>query len=165
MKRLKFNGLEKLVSNEEIEKDIFDIDFCGKMMVQFSKENGEIIPINAMNAGGFNCYSEIKDKKLIIEDVQIRIFVLNYDSLDKAILGEQSLKGAYPRQDVLNTIVNQIEFAINNFGIEILEDGSFDSVQPFVAIDIVKVYWLSISKVIHKKDAIIVHLYFKGFLK
>ena len=69
MKRLKFNGLETLVSDEELKEDVFDANFNGQILVQFSKENGEFTPTNAMNGGGFNCYSEIWDKKLIIESV------------------------------------------------------------------------------------------------
>lgn len=69
MKRLKFNGLETLVQDEELKEEVFDINFNYQMMVQFSHEGGKIVPINAMNGGGFNCYSDIKDEKLIIEDI------------------------------------------------------------------------------------------------
>ena len=69
MKRIKFNGLETEVSEEELKDDVFDVDFNGRLMVRFSRENGVIIPINAMNGGGYNCFGEIRDEKVIIEDI------------------------------------------------------------------------------------------------
>ena len=69
MKRLIFKGLIKIVSDEVLEEHIFNIDFYGQLMVKFSNDNNNIIPINAMNGGGYNCFHEIKDQKVIIEDI------------------------------------------------------------------------------------------------
>lgn len=99
------------------------------------------------------------------ENRHIRVFVLNYNKFYEAIQGEQCIQGAYTKKEVLDTIVKQVESSINDFGIEILYNGSFESIQPPVARDFDKVYWLAIARCIPKNFGIIVHLYFKGFLK
>ena len=68
MRKLKFDGQEIAISDDELSKDVFDIDFGGSMMVQFTKqEDGNYKPTNAMNGWGENCYKEIADKEVVIE--------------------------------------------------------------------------------------------------
>jgi len=68
MKTLKFDGQEVAISDKELSQDVFDIDFGGAMMVQFTKqEDGTFKPTNAMNGWGNNCYQEIADKEVVIE--------------------------------------------------------------------------------------------------
>tara|TARA_R110002012_G_scaffold305404_1_gene509530 strand:+ start:132 stop:338 length:207 start_codon:yes stop_codon:yes gene_type:complete len=68
MKTLKFDGFKVAISDEELSQNVFDIDFGGAMMVQFTKqEDGTFKPTNAMNGWGNNCYQEISDKEVVIE--------------------------------------------------------------------------------------------------
>ncbi len=68
MKTLKFDGMEVAISDEDLQNDVFDIDFGGHIKVQFTKQkDGKYIPTNAMNGWGDNCYQEIVDKEVVIE--------------------------------------------------------------------------------------------------
>jgi hypothetical protein len=67
---LEFNGYEAEVSNDLLNQDVFDIDFSGRMMVEFTHGvDGILKPSNAMNRGGSNCYSEVKDKDVKIKEL------------------------------------------------------------------------------------------------
>jgi hypothetical protein len=68
MKKLKFDGLEVEISEDELNYDVFDVNFGGSMMVQFTRqEDGTLKPTNAMNGWGNNCFNEISDKEVVIE--------------------------------------------------------------------------------------------------
>ena len=68
MKTLKFDGMEVAISDEDLQNDVFDIDFGGHIKVQFTKQDdGKYKPTNAMNGWGDNCYQEIADKEVVIE--------------------------------------------------------------------------------------------------
>jgi|AntRauTorcE11897_2_1112592.scaffolds.fasta_scaffold00502_3 hypothetical protein len=43
MKKLKFNGQEVEISDDKLSKDVFDIDFGGAMVVQFTKQRQKLI--------------------------------------------------------------------------------------------------------------------------
>lgn len=67
-KAILFNGMSKIISGDILKNEIFDIDFNGHMKVQFKQlSDGEIIPINAMNGWGVNCFNEVKNKKAKIQ--------------------------------------------------------------------------------------------------
>ena len=68
MKTLKFDGMEVAISDEDLQQNVFNIDFGGHIKVQFAKQDdGKYIPTNAMNGWGDNCYQEIADKEVVIE--------------------------------------------------------------------------------------------------
>ena len=97
----------------------------------------------------------------------VRVCVLNYNKFYEAIQGEQRIKGAYTKEEVLATVLKQVKCSIDDFGIEILYNGSFESIQPSVARDLDKVYWLAIDRGIltNSGTTFMVYLYFKGFLE
>lgn len=69
MKTLKFDGMEVAISDEELQQEVFDIDFGGHIKVQFTKQkDGNYKPTNAMNGWGDNCFSEIEGKDVVIKE-------------------------------------------------------------------------------------------------
>lgn len=67
MKILMFDGFKVPISDDDLSSDMFDIDFGGVMMVQFTKlDDGTFKPTNAMNGWGDNCYNQIADKEVTI---------------------------------------------------------------------------------------------------
>ena len=68
MKTLKFDGMEVAISDEDLQNDVFDMNFGGHIKVQFTKQDdGKYKPTNAMNGWGDNCYQEIANKEVVIE--------------------------------------------------------------------------------------------------
>jgi hypothetical protein len=59
---IQFEGMETEISKEELEQEIFDVDFNGQQMVQFQKIGGLIIAINGMNGWGDNNAEEVNGK-------------------------------------------------------------------------------------------------------
>ena len=67
MTKLIFDNQETEIPDDEILKDIFDIDFGG-VLVQFTKQdNGKIIATNGMNGYGENIRDEIYGKEATIK--------------------------------------------------------------------------------------------------
>jgi hypothetical protein len=69
MKRIRFDGMEVQVSPALLENEVFDVDFNGHMLVQFTRqEDGAIKPTDAMNGWGENCFNAVYMLELEIED-------------------------------------------------------------------------------------------------
>lgn len=70
MYKVTFYGSEAIVTDRDIEPEIFDIDFGGDMMVQFKREkDGTIKPINAMDGWGDNCFERVCNETPIFEEI------------------------------------------------------------------------------------------------
>lgn len=68
--KLTFAGLETVINESDLpmaEGEYVDIGFGGCMMVQFIKTNGDIIPTNAVNGWGNNCFEEVKGEELTLK--------------------------------------------------------------------------------------------------
>ncbi len=73
-KILTFDGMTVSIPESFLEEEIINVDFNGDMMVQFEKQSdGTFKPRNAMNGHGQNCYDQIKNKVLLIEDEIIKL--------------------------------------------------------------------------------------------
>ena len=70
MKKITFEGMTAEVPDDEFKQDVFDVDFSGCMMVQFTRqEDGTIKPTNGMNGWGQNIADEIANSEPIIEEL------------------------------------------------------------------------------------------------
>lgn len=67
MKKIIFEGYSKEISNEELKKDFFDVDFDGDIMIRFEKKDSEFISVNGVDGYGRNIANEIKGKKAKIK--------------------------------------------------------------------------------------------------
>lgn len=68
--KLTFAGLETVINESDLPKaegEYVDIYFGGCMMVQFTKTNGGLIPTNAVNGWGNNCFEEVKGEELTLK--------------------------------------------------------------------------------------------------
>ena len=61
---VEFAGLKTEIDRDKIKEDGFDVDFNGKMMVRFEYRGAGYVPVDAMNHGGENCFSEIQNEKV-----------------------------------------------------------------------------------------------------
>jgi hypothetical protein len=59
-----FDGLEKTIDRSMLDLDEFEIDFNGELKVQFKKENGGIVAVNAVDGGGYNRKDDVYGKYL-----------------------------------------------------------------------------------------------------
>lgn len=68
--KLTFGVLETIINESDIPKaegEHINVDFGGCMMVQFTKTNGDLIPTNAVNGWGDNCFDEVKGEELTLK--------------------------------------------------------------------------------------------------
>ncbi len=54
MIKVEFENHKTTISEEEFNKEEFDIDFNGQMMIRFERKEGKIIATNGMNGYGEN---------------------------------------------------------------------------------------------------------------
>lgn len=68
--KLTFAGLETVINENDLPKaegEYIDVGFGGCMMVQFTKTNGDLIPTNAVDGWGYNCFDEVKSEELTLK--------------------------------------------------------------------------------------------------
>lgn len=65
--KVTFAGLETVINESDLsinDGGFIDINFNGRMLVRFMKENSILKPIDAMNGWGDNCFQEIKGEEI-----------------------------------------------------------------------------------------------------